>query len=438
VGKADKRLVVVQVAALGRELVEANGFTEWQGLTFEPLEPVFPALTCTAQASFRTGGLPSEHGIVGNGFFFGDLMRPLFWEQSTRLITGPRIWNSFSSKGGRTTMLFWQQSLGESVDAILSPAPIHRHHGGIVQSCYSKPRDLYGKVRGAVGRDFNLMHYWGPMASVKSSDWIADATVAVLEDPAGAPDLCLTYLPGLDYDLQRYGPDSPKARAALETVFDELSRILSAAKDSGHEVLVFGDYAIGRCDKGAVLPNLALREAGLFAVREIGGAAYPDFYLSDAFAIVDHEIAHVHVNDPHAKERAIELLGGMDGVEKVLADDEQKELGIAHERSGDLVAMASDGHWFAYPWWEDKNEAPDYARHVDIHNKPGYDPCELFFGWPPGTVSRNTTKIKGSHGRIGPGREVCWAATRPIGGEPGSLPGLAGAARDWLEGRDGN
>ena len=433
-----KKLVVVQVAALGRELVEANGFTEWQGLTFRPLEPVFPALTCTAQASFRTASLPSEHGMVGNGFFFRDLMRPLFWEQSTRLVTGPRIWSSFSSKGGRTAMLFWQQSMGESADAILSPAPIHRHHGGLIQSCYSKPRDLYGRVREAVGRDFNLMHYWGPMASVKSSEWIADATAAALGDAGSAPDLCLTYLPALDYDLQRHGPDSPKARAAVRVVFDELGRILDAAKASGHEVVIFGDYAIGRCDKGVVLPNLALRKAGLFAFREIGGAAYPDFYLSDAFAVVDHEIAHVHVNNPDARGRVAELLGGMDGVEKVLDEDEQRESGIAHERSGDLVAVASNGHWFAYPWWEDDSEAPGYARHVDIHNKPGYDPCELFFGWPPGTVSRNTTRIKGSHGRTGPGREACWAATCSLADEPDSIPGLAVTVRNWLGGHDGN
>ena len=433
-----KKLVVVQVAALGRRLVEANGFGEWRGLTFKLLESVFPAVTCTAQASFRTASLPSEHGMVGNGFFFRDLMRPLFWEQSTRLVTGPRIWNSFSSKGGRTAMLFWQQSMGESVDMIVSPAPIHRHHGGMIQSCYSKPRELCGKMREAAGRDFNLMHYWGPLASVKSSDWIADATVALLGDADTAPDLCLTYLPGLDYDLQRHGPDSPKARAALEVVFDELERILAAAASSGHEVVIFGDYAIGRCGRGAVLPNVALREAGLFACREINGAAYPDFHLGDAFAVVDHEVAHIYVNTPGSEQRVAELIGGLEGVEKVMGAREQAEIGIAHERSGDLVAVASDGYWFAYPWWRREGEAPEYARHVDIHNKPGYDPCELFFGWPPGTVSRNTGKIKGSHGRNGPGREVCWAATCSLGGEPGSLPALAGAVRDWLEGRDGN
>lgn len=433
-GENRKKLVVVQVAALGRELVESNGYARWQGLEFRPLQSVFPAVTCAAQASFRTASAPSEHGMVGNGFFFRDLMRPLFWEQSTRLVTGPRIWNSFSSKGGRTGMFFWQQSLGESVDAVLSPAPIHKHHGGLVQSCYSKPRDLYDRVCAAVGRGFNLMHYWGPMASVKSSDWIADATAAILGEAGPAPDLCLTYLPALDYDLQRHGPDSPKSKKALATVFEELERILSAAGKSGHEVVVFGDYAIARCDSGAVLPNLALREAGLFAHRAIGGGAYPDFHLSDAFAVVDHEVAHVHVNRPEAAGRVAELLGGLEGVGEVLDRTAQRGLGLDHERSGDLVLVAADGYWFAYPWWENDGEAPDYAGHVDIHNKPGYDPCELFFGWPPGTVSRNTGKVKGTHGRAGPGREACWAATCRLPGGPGSIPALGAAVRDWLEG----
>ena len=433
-GEGRKKLVVVQVAALGRDLVTANGHADWHGLSFKPLEPVFPAVTCTAQASFRTASLPAEHGMVGNGFFFNDLMRPLFWEQSSRLVAGPRIWDSFSSKGGRTGMLFWQQSMGENVDTILSPAPIHKHHGGIVQSCYSKPRDLYDRVCSAVGRDFNLMHYWGPMASVKSSDWITAATSTILEDPALAPDLCFTYLPGLDYDLQRHGPDSARARKAVAAVFAELDQIVTAAGKSGHEVLIFGDYAIGPVSGGAVLPNLALRQADMFACREIQGAAYPDFHVSDAFAVVDHEIAHVHVRTPDAARRAAEILSQLSGVEKVLGPDEQAAVGIAHERSGDLVAVASEGSWFAYPWWADDGEAPDYARHVDIHNKPGYDPCELFLGWPPGTVSRNTARIKGSHGRTGPGREACWAATCELGSDTASLPALGAAVREWLEG----
>ncbi|MCK5849929.1 MAG: alkaline phosphatase family protein [Kiritimatiellae bacterium] len=428
-----KKLVIIQAAALGYSLLQKHNLTKWTGLTFRPMETVFPAVTCTAQASFKTASAPAEHGMIGNGLFLRDIMRPLFWEQSSKLVSGTRIWDKFRENGGTVGMFFWQQSLGESVDAVLSPAPVHKHHGGIVQSCYSQPADLYDKVCASIGRPFNLMHYWGPIASVKSSDWIASATSTILLDKKIAPDLCLTYLPALDYDLQRYGPDSPRAGKAVRALFRELNKIITVATSSGYEVVIFGDYAISEVKGGAILPNRALLDANLFVCRDVEGALYPDFNTSKAFAMVDHEIAHVYINDPKAMELTANLLRELPGIEKVLDKQEQKALGIAHNRSGDLMLIAENGHWFAYPWWKDNSTAPDYAKHVDIHNKPGYDPCELFFGWPPMTISRNLNRIKGSHGKIGGTRQACWASTCQLDTEPTTLLELASSIRNWLE-----
>jgi len=427
-----KQLLVVQCAGLGHDFVVKNGQRDWHGLTFKPLESVFPAVTCPAQASFRTALPPSKHGMVGNGFFFRDLMKPLFWEQSAKLIAGPRIWDSFRSNGGKVGMMFWQQSLGESVDCLISPAPIHKHHGGMIQSCYSKPVGLYDKLCADVGSKFNLMHYWGPMASAKCSDWIAAGTAALIADADVAPDLCLTYLPALDYDLQRFGPDSEKARAAFKSFLAELDQLYSTAVANGYDVLIFGDYAIGAIAKGAVLPNAALREAGLFTTRNIEGLLYPDFHSSRAFAVVDHEVAHVYGQDYASLDAAADVLRKLSGVGDMLDAGKQEEAGISHERSGELILTAADGYWFAYPWWTNEREAPDYASHVDIHNKPGYDPCELFFGWPPLSVSRNTAKIRGSHGRLGKDRLACWATTCKFDKDPGTLIELAEVVRRWL------
>jgi len=66
------------------------------------------------------------------------------------------------------------------------------------------------------------------------------------------------------------------------------------------------------------------------------------------------------------------------GVERVLGAEGKRAAGLDHPRSGDLVAVAAPGAWFTYYFWEDDARAPDYARTVDIHRKPGYDPCELF------------------------------------------------------------
>ena len=430
---AKKKLLIIQAAALGYDLLKKHNLTTWDNLTFNPMETVFPAVTCTAQASFRTASAPCEHGMIGNGLFLRDIMRPLFWEQSSRLVSGNRIWDKFRENGGTVGMFFWQQSLGESVDAILSPAPIHKHHGGMVQSCYSQPIELYEKVRSSVGRPFNLMHYWGPMASIKSSDWIASATATILLDKETAPDLCMTYLPALDYDLQRYGPDSPRAEKAIQALFRELKEIVTIAKSSGYEILIFGDYAISKVEDGAILPNRALFDAGLFICRDVEGALYPDFNTSKAFAVVDHEIAHVYINKPETIEQTANLLRELPGIEKVLNKQEQETFGIENDRSGDLVIIAEDGHWFAYPWWKDDSTAPDYAKHVDIHNKPGYDPCELFFGWPPMTVTRNTNRIKGSHGKIGENKKACWASTCQLTPEPTTLLQLSTAIQTWLE-----
>ena len=430
--RSQKRLLVVQAAALGHDLLAARSATAWQGLTFKPLEPVFPALTCPAQATFRTGLAPTGHGVVANGFFFRDLGRPLFWEQSAGLVTGARIWDRFRAAGGKVAMLFWQQSLGEAVDAVISPAPIHKHHGGMIEGCHSQPADLYPRLRAAVGADFRLRQYWGPLASAKSSRWIAHATAALLGDADHAPDLCLTYLPALDYDLQRHGPDSAQARQALDELFAELTELSAASTRYGYEMLVFGDYAIGKVAGGAVFPNRLLRAAGLLAARDVNGRLYLDPHQGRAFAVVDHEVAHVYLRAESDRARVAELLTAAPGVGQVLGREEQAALGVAHARSGDLVLVAAPGHWCAYPWWLTDGEAPDYAGHVDIHNKPGYDPCELFFGWPPMSVSRDTARIRGSHGRTGPDRKAAWAATCDLGREPRTLADLAEAVRTWL------
>jgi len=424
-----KKLLVIQTAALGYDFATRHGVRDIGGLNVRPLQPVFPALTCTAQATLRTGLPPAAHGMVANGFFDTTLRKPGFWEQSSALVGGPRIWDAFRARGGTVALTFFQQSLGERVDQLISPAPIHTHGGGMIMGCYSQPAGFAARLAQSAGRPFRLHQYWGPLASVKSSDWIADAVTALLAAP-DAPDLCLTYLPGLDYDLQRFGPDHPKAATALAAVRRELERLFAAARANGYEAVAFGDYAITPVTRGAVFPNRALRDAGLFAVRDIRAMRYPDFYASKAFALVDHQVAMVTCFDPAALPRVAETLRGLDGVAQVLDRTQQAALGVDTPRAGDLLVVAQPGAWFAYPWWQDAREAPDYAGHVDIHNKPGYDPCELFFGRNPMRVSQDTTKIRGTHGLVGTGCETALFSTLPLKAE--SLLDLAQELCVWL------
>jgi hypothetical protein len=305
----------------------------------------------------------------------------------------------------------------------------------MVQDCYSRPAGLYANLCRRIGSAFKLRQYWGPLATAKVGDWIARATAHVLTDETLSPDLCLTYLPTLDYDLQRHGPSGPRAKRALETLEAQLRVILDAAATGGYETILFGDYAIAPCSGQAALPNLALAKAGLFATRDVRGMLYPDFHTSRAFAVVDHEIAHVYAADDEAVDEARRILQDTPGIAEVLGESEQAARGVRCSRGGRLLAVAEEGTWLAYPWWSERHRAPDYASHVDIHNKPGFDPCELFFGWPPLGVSQDTSRIRGTHGRTGPGREIAWAATWDMTPRPAGLLDIARRVKDILDGQ---
>ncbi len=421
--------LVILAAALGWNLIEKH--KPKTKITFRPISPGPLSLTCPAQATLRTALPPSRHGIVASGWFHRDLARPHFWEQSAALVRGPRIWENARSNGQTVGMCFWQQSLGESVDLVISPKPIHKHHGGIVMDCYTRPEPLYTQLCADIGRRFDLYHYWGPIARTKVGRWISEATLRILARP-DAPDHLLVYLPSLDYDLQRHGPDSPQAAAALTETLSQIEPLIAAAEAQGRPWLLTGDYAIESVipGDGAVFPNRLLRAAGLFHTRETAHMLYPDFFTSRAFAIVDHQIAHVHVPNPADLPRTRELLASEPGIDQILDRAAQTELDLfVPERSGDLLLIAAPGRWFAYPWWTDPRQAPDYANQMDIHNKPGFDPCELFFGFPPPHTSQKTHKIRGTHGRSGPGHEIAAAGLFP---EAKSLDGLASALRESI------
>jgi len=427
---SNKRLLVVQTAALGWDFVQANNVPPPMGREWRALETVFPAVTCTVQASFRTATPPAQHGVVANGWMDRALRRTFFWEQSAALVDGERTWSGFRAAGHRVAMLYWQQSLGESVDVLLSPAPVHKHHGGMIDATASRPADLYATLAARVGMPFKLRMYWGPMASVRSSDWIARATAELLKDRVSAPDLCLTYLPGLDYDLQRYGPDHARSHAAMQAVHGQLTHLLETAESAGYAWVVFGDYAIVPARR-AVFPNRALLDAGFLSTRDVSGRQYVDLHNSRAFAVVDHEVAHVYIRDADDYGAVRRCLVELAGVEAVLDAAGQDAAGMGHARGGEMAAVAEDGAWFAYDWWTARSQAPDYAGHVDIHNKPGFDPRELFWGWPPGSVSLDASRVGGTHGKAGAQRKVAMAASCDMGA-PQTLLDLSRSVKGWL------
>ena len=358
-----KKLNVI-VANLGWKTLERRRSTRFCGLEFAPRPSVFPAVTCVAQATLRTGLAPQEHGMLCNGTWIEGLNRPMFWEQSSRLVKGRRVW------GKSTGLFFLQQSFGEDVEMILSPAPIHKHGGGMAMACYTKPSEMAKMLERRFG-SFPLWRYWGPLASPKIGRRCIDFFEAMTDEHD--IDEAYLYLPTLDYAAQKHGPDSRQDMAAFAELRGQIERLARLCDRRGCELSVAGDYEITPVSAEPARPNVTLRECGLFAVREVGGMTYPDFHLSHAFAVCDHELCML-VGDEKEKARDILLATG------------------AYEESPVRdILLARRGSWCEYKWWRLRAEAPDYAAHVDIHNKPGFDPTELFF------FGRGV--VKGTHGR---------------------------------------
>ena len=394
-----RKVVVLNVAGLSWKSARSADAPTISSLGgARPMRPSFPAVTCTAQATLATGADPSRHGIVANGLFDRDYRKVSFWEQSSALVQAPAIWEIAGRKNPDfvSAVLFWQNIMGAGADVTLTPAPIHKADGGMISSCYAQPAGLYEELAGKLGA-FDLMSYWGPMASVKSSQWIAAAAREVFEKLS--PDLLMVYLPHLDYPLQKYGPDGPELQAELRQADALVAEIRDWAAAGGAELVALSEYGMTNVS-GAITPNRVLREAGLLEVREVEGMELLDLHASKAFAMADHQVAHIYARK-EAVHHAQAALAATDGVETILGPEEKADMGIDHPRSGELIAVSRPDKWFAYYWWQDADRAPDFARTVDIHRKPGYDPCELFIDPATRSISMDTSLVKGSHGRAG-------------------------------------
>ena len=389
-----------------------------------PLDTVVPAVTCSVQSTLLTGLAPSGHGIVANGWYFRDLSEVWLWRQSNRLVAGEKVWEAAKARDPRFTcaQMFWWYNMYSSADWSATPRPMYPADGRKIPDHYAHPYALHDELDAKLGA-FPLFKFWGPLTDASSTNWIAQATLHVMQ--TRDPTLTLAYLPHLDYNLQRLGPDLAHARVQqdLRELDAACGTLIDAAAASGRQVIVVSEYGITPVTD-AVHVNRALREAGLVAVRpEEHGREILDPGASAAFAVADHQVAHVYVNDRSRLRAVRALLEKLDGVERVLDDAGKKAMGLDHERSGELVAISKADRWFSYYYWLDDRLAPDFARTVDIHRKPGYDPVELFFdpqialpklasAWRLAkrklglrtlmdVISlKDTALVKGSHGRL--------------------------------------
>lgn len=366
-----------------------------------PLTPSFPCVTCPVQANLTTGVLPDQHGVVANGFFWRDKAEVEMWTAWNDCIQAPQIWDTLHERDPSLTSAVWfpLHSKGAGADFICTPAPIHNPDGSESLWCYTKPTELYGELRDALGH-FPLMNFWGPMANIKSTDWIVNS--AVVGAQKFQPRFSYIYLPHLDYAAQKFGPNSPQASAALGELDSAIGRLIDGYAAAGLDDVLWlaaSEYTINEVSSVAY-PNRILREAGLLTLDvDDEGRELLNVGQSRAWALVDHQFAHVFVRDAADVSRTADLLRSDANIAEVLTGDDRAKHHLNHERSGEIVLIANPNAWFAYYWWLDDAKAPPFARTVDIHRKPGYDPVELFIDMPTKSIPLNAALVKGSHGR---------------------------------------
>jgi len=360
---------------IGPETPHLSRLVQRGGL--RPLTTITPAVTCSVQATLLTGKLPREHGIVGNGWYQRDLAEVAFWKQSNHLVQAPKIWEVGRARDAAftTAQLFWWYNMYSSADWSVTPRPMYPADGRKIPDVYSEPPELRDQLNEALGT-FPLFHFWGPLADLRSSRWITDCALRIVE--TRKPSLTLVYLPHLDYCLQRLGPRDPAILPELRALDALVGELVGFAEAQGLRTVVLSEYGITEVT-AAIHVNRHLREHGYVRVREELGLEQLDAGASRAFAVADHQIAHVYVRPGEDLHRVRALCEGLDGVERVLDRREQATIFLDHARSGELVLVSRPDRWFSYYFWLDDRRAPDYARTVDIHRKPGYDPAELAF-----------------------------------------------------------
>ncbi|MEM6840724.1 MAG: nucleotide pyrophosphatase/phosphodiesterase family protein [Bacteroidota bacterium] len=425
-----QKTVVINVVALsGRVLGEHTPFLKrWseQGKQVA-VKPVLPAVTCSAQSTYLTGKWPTEHGVVGNGWYFRDECEIKFWRQSNKLVQAPKIWEVARQSDPDFTCanLFWWYNMYSSVDFAVTPRPLYPADGRKLPDIYTQPMGLRDRLQQELGQ-FPLFEFWGPNANINSTKWIAEAAKKV--DAWHNPTLTLIYLPHLDYNLQRRGIDFSRIGSDLQEIDAVCEDLITYYEAQGTNVVVLSEYGITSVSRPVHI-NRVLREQGYITVKDELGLEMLDGGVSRAFAVADHQLAHVYVQKAEDIAKVKGLLENTPGIAQVLDQVDKQENHLNHNRAGELVAVAQESAWFTYYYWLDDDKAPDFARTVDIHRKPGYDPVEMFidptiklpmakvglkllkkklgFRYLMDIIPLDATLVKGSHGCI-PASEENW------------------------------
>jgi predicted AlkP superfamily pyrophosphatase or phosphodiesterase len=374
-----QKTVVINAVGLTPRLIGA-GMPRVRGLLaagrMATVNPSIPAVTCTVQSTYLTGVHPGEHGIVGNGWYFRDTSEIRFWHQSNHLVEGPKVWDLAKRRDSSFTCanIGWWYAMYSTADYTVTPRPMYPADGRKVPDIWTEPAELRQHLQERLGQ-FPLFKFWGPATSIECTRWIASAAIAV--DHQFDPTLSLVYLPHLDYNFQRFGPDDPRCQSDVAELDQEIARLIEHFSAGNAAIIILSEYGITPVSRPVHI-NRILRNLNLISIREELGRELLDAGDSQAFAVADHQVAHVYVNDRAVIPLVVRELEKTPGIAHVYAGDARRIIDLDHPRSGEIIVLAEPDSWFTYYYWLDDVRAPDFARTVDIHRKPGYDPVELF------------------------------------------------------------
>ena len=368
-----KRVAVLNVVGLTRSVLEEMPrLRKWaEGKELSNFRPAFPAVTCTAQSSYLTGKPVGEHGIVGNGWYDREAAEVKFWKQSNHLVKGEKVWEA---AGVDCSKMFWWYNMYSSAHFSATPRPLYPADGRKFFDIHTQPMAMREEMKADLG-PFPFPAFWGPKAGIGSSEWIAASAKWIEEKES--PTLNLVYLPHLDYGLQKFGPGAPEMDVEYEAIDEVTCDLIEFLEGRDVKVLVLSEYGISKVSKVIHL-NRIFREKGWIQVKDELGLETLDCGGCQAFAVADHQVAHVYVNDPAIAQELREVVLALDGVQEIREGADLWGEGIGRDRGGDFVAVSEADAWFTYYYWTDDSKAPDFARCIDIHRKPGYDPVELF------------------------------------------------------------
>jgi predicted AlkP superfamily pyrophosphatase or phosphodiesterase len=455
------RTAVINVVGLSESLLgentpRINAFRAAGAIS--RIEPSFPAVTCTAQSTYLTGLTPAQHGIVGNGWYNRELAEVQFWKQSNHVVAGKKIWETLreTNPGFTCAKLFWWYNMYSSADWSVTPRPMYPADGRKFFDIYAWPYSIREELKKELG-EFPFLAFWGPAAGVDTSRFAADAVSKWIAESAKwierkhAPTLNLIYLPHLDYNLQRLGPNHPTIASDLQRIDAIVGDLIDFFAKHSVQVVLLSEYGISAVDTPVHL-NRLFRARGWLTIKDELGLELLDCGASRVFAVADHQVAHVYLNDVSLENEVRTLLEKQFGIAKVWGATEKKLHGLDHPRAGDLIAVAGERAWFTYYYWLDDKHAPDFARTVDIHRKPGYDPVELFldptiplvkakiawrllqkklgFRMLMDVIPLDASLVKGSHGAR-PANQSEWPVI--ISGRANSLPSQTIKATDVFQ-----